>query len=65
MIMNQGTSKSLDAFDLFIMSVWKPDPDLRAEAYSMGCYEELMAIRDDMLEYLQQQRKELQQEICG
>ena len=65
MIMNPGTSKSLDAFDLFIMSVWKPDAELRAEAYSMGCYRELMAIRDDMLDYLQKQRRELQKEIIG
>lgn len=62
MTMNRSTSKSLDAFDLFIMSVWKPDSELRAEAYDMGCYDELMMIRDDMLEYLQQQRKELQAE---
>ena len=56
--MNLPTSKKLDAFDLFIMSVWKPDPDLRTEAMDQGCYEELMQIREDMLEYLQAKRNE-------
>ncbi len=47
-----------DAMDLFIMSVYKPDPDLRAEAYETGCYKELMEIREDVLEYLSQIRKD-------
>jgi len=56
--MNLPTSKKLDAFDLFIMSVWKPDPELRTEALDAGCYDELMQIREDMLEYLQAKRNE-------
>ena len=52
--------KKLDAFDLFIMSVWKPDPELRTDALEQGCYDELMSIRDEMLEYLQAMRKEIQ-----
>ena len=56
--MNLPTSKKLDAFDLFIMSVWKPDPELRTEAMDAGCYDELMQIREDMLEYLQAKRNE-------
>ena len=63
MTMSRVTSRSLDAFDLMIMSVWKPDPELRAEAYNLDCYEELMCIRDDVIEYLQAQRKKLQEEI--
>jgi hypothetical protein len=47
-----------DAMDLFIMSVYKPDPDLRAEAYETECYKELMEIREDVLEYLSQIRKD-------
>ena len=47
-----------DAMDLFICSVYKPDPDLRAEAYETGCYNELMQIREDVLEYLAQIRKD-------
>ena len=53
MSMNPNMSKKFDAFDLFIMSVWKPDPELRTEALEQGCYNELMEIREDMLEYLQ------------
>ena len=59
MIMNQSTlRKKLDAFDLFIMSVWKPDPELRTEALEQGCFDELMEIREEMLEYLQVKRNE-------
>ena len=56
---NPNTSKKLDAFDLFIMSVWKPDSELRTEALEQGCYDELMQIREDMLEYLAAKRQEL------
>jgi hypothetical protein len=55
---NPDTRKKLDAFDLFIMSVWKPDPELRNDALEQGCYDELMQIRDDMLQYLESKRKE-------
>ena len=51
--------KKLDAFDLFIMSVWKPDPELRTDAMEQGCYDELMQIREEMLEYLNGKRKEI------
>ncbi len=47
-----------DAMDLFIMSVYKPDGDLRVEAMEAGCYKELMQIREDVLEYLTQIRKD-------
>ncbi len=56
--MSQDMSKKLNAFDLFIMSVWKPDNELRCEAHEQGCYNELMEIREDMLEYLQARRNE-------
>ena len=52
--------KKLDAFDLFIMSVWKPDPELRNDALEQGCFDELMEIREDMLEFLAEKRKEIQ-----
>ena len=57
--MNPSMQKKLDAFDLFIMSVWKPDPELRSDALEQGCYKELMEIRDEMLETLQAKRKEI------
>ncbi len=47
-----------DAMDLCIMSVYKPDRGLRAEAYEQGCYNELLQIREDVLEYLTQIRKD-------
>ena len=43
--------------DLFIESVHKPDHELRQEAYDQKCYNELMAVRDLVLEYLKTVRK--------
>ena len=40
------------ALDLFTESVMKPDPDLRGCAYNQNCYEDLMEIREHVLEYL-------------
>ena len=40
------------ALDLFTESVLKPDSDLRGCAYNQGCYEDLMEIREHVLEYL-------------
>ena len=37
---------------LFIESVLKPDHDLRGCAHNQQCHKELMAIRDQVLEYL-------------
>ena len=44
------------ALDLFIESVYKPDPQLRQCARNQHCYDELMAIRTKMLEYLYEER---------
>ena len=58
MSMNPITSKShyTNALDLMIMSVYKPDSELRTEAMDLGCLKELMQIREDVLEYLQETR---------
>ena len=40
------------ALALFTESVMKPDPDLRGCAYNQGCYDDLMEIREHVLEYL-------------
>ena len=40
------------ALDLFTESVMKPDTNLRGCAYNQGCYEDLMEIREHVLEYL-------------
>ena len=40
------------ALSLFTESVLKPDHDLRGCAYNQGCYEQLMEIRQHVLDYL-------------
>ena len=47
------------AYDLMILSVIKPDADLRTEAKEAGCYKELMAIRKSMIQYLENTRATL------
>tara|TARA_A100001388_G_scaffold273438_1_gene255327 strand:+ start:83 stop:274 length:192 start_codon:yes stop_codon:yes gene_type:complete len=43
--------------DLFIESLLKPDPKLRGCAHNQGCYDELIWIRDTMVEYAKTLRK--------
>ena len=40
------------ALSLFTESVMKTDHDLRGCAHNQGCYDELMEIREHVLEYL-------------
>jgi len=40
------------ALSLFTESVMKPDHDLRGCAHNQGCYDELMEIREHVLDYL-------------
>ena len=40
------------ALALFTESVMKPDHDLRGCSHNQGCYNELMEIREHVLEYL-------------
>jgi hypothetical protein len=60
MSMSPDTSRShyTDALDLMIMSVYKPDSELRMEARDLGCLDELMNIRENVLEYLHNARKD-------
>ena len=51
MTMSQDTTKN-DAITLFEESVLKPDHKLRQCARNQGCYDELMKVRQDVLEYL-------------
>ena len=46
------TVKYQRALDLFTESVMKPDHELRGCAHNQGCYEELMEIREHVLNYL-------------
>ena len=43
--------------DLFIESVHKPDHELRQCAHNQKCYNELMEVRENVLEYLKTIRK--------
>ena len=47
-----STQKYERALDLFTESVLKPDHDLRGCAHNQGCYEQLMEIRQHVLDYL-------------
>jgi hypothetical protein len=47
------------AYDLMIESVYKPDSDLRTQAKEAGCYDQLMAIRKSMIQYLENTRATL------
>ena len=50
---NETSSQKYErALDLFTESVLIPDLDLRGCAYNQGCYEDLMEIREHVLEYL-------------
>ncbi len=43
--------------DLYIESVQKPDHVLRACAHNQKCFNELMAVREHVLEYVKTLRK--------
>ena len=43
--------------DLYIESVHKPDNQLRACAHNQKCFNELMAVREHVLEYVKTLRK--------
>ena len=45
------------ALALFTESVMKPDPHLRGCAHNQHCYEELMEIRNEVLDYLRNYKK--------
>ena len=43
--------------DIFIESVQKPDPALRGCAHNQKCFNELMAVRAHVLEYVKTLRR--------
>ena len=43
--------------DIFIESVQKPDPALRGCAHNQKCFNELMAVREHVLEYVKTLRR--------
>ena len=52
MTTNPATQKRSDALTLFAESVLKPDPRLRQCARNQECYDELMQVREEVLEYI-------------
>ena len=50
--------KRCDAFGIIIESVLHPDHKLRQAAHEQLCYNELMEVREEVLEYLNQRRKD-------
>ena len=48
------TEKEKLALDLFIESVMTPDSELRVMAHEQGCFDELMEVRKNVLEFLYQ-----------
>tara|TARA_B100000427_G_scaffold175724_1_gene146146 strand:+ start:198 stop:398 length:201 start_codon:yes stop_codon:yes gene_type:complete len=47
------------ALDIFIESVHKPDPSLRACAHNQKCYNELLEVRSEVLDHLNTMRRSL------
>ena len=45
------------ALDIFIESVHKPDDRLRGCAYNQDCFNELMEVREHVLEYLNSMKR--------
>ena len=43
--------------DLYIESIHKPDPRLRGCAHNQKCFNELMAVREQVLEYVKTLRR--------
>ena len=43
--------------DLYVESIHKPDPALRGCAHNQKCYNELMAVREEVLVYLKTLRR--------
>ena len=53
------TEKYNRAVDLFIESVHKPDNSLRACAHNQRCYNELMNVRERIIEYCHTLRNDM------
>ena len=54
---DEKKQKRNDALGLIIESVLQPDHKLRQCAHNQKCYNELMEVREEVLEYLNQRRK--------
>ncbi len=52
-------NKEIEALDLMIHSMYKPDGDLRNEASGLDCLDELLEIRDVILNSLHDWREDV------
>ena len=50
--------KRCDALGILVESILYPDYKLRQCAHNQKCYNELMEVREEVLEYLNQRRKD-------
>jgi hypothetical protein len=55
--MESKEEKQVKALCLFIESVIKPDNELRSDAHEQECFYELMEWREEILNYLNERRK--------
>ena len=55
---DEKKQKRNDALDILVESILYPDHKLRQCAHNQKCYNELMEVREEVLEYLNQRRKE-------
>ena len=46
------TSKLTNAYDLLLMSLYKPDHELRTQAKELGCYDEMITLRNQIIRQL-------------
>tara|TARA_B100000575_G_scaffold81293_1_gene63908 strand:- start:1263 stop:1448 length:186 start_codon:yes stop_codon:yes gene_type:complete len=51
--------KRKDGLIILLESLHKPDSKLRGCAYNQGCYEELMMWREELINYLEDRLKEI------
>ena len=49
---HQLTNKLMNAYDLMLMSLYKPDHELRTQAKELGCYDEMIALRNQVIQQL-------------
>ena len=49
---HQLTDNLTNAYDLLLMSLYKPDHELRIQAKELGCYSEMMVLRNAVIEQL-------------
>jgi len=54
---DEKKQKRNDALDILVESILYPDHKLRQCAHEQLCYNELMEVREEVLEYLNQRRK--------